>query len=61
MSKTTLMKESIYRGLAHSFRGLVHYHHGREHGGKGGTGVVTESYILTYRLREHDTEPHLGF
>ena len=32
MSKATLIKENILLGLAYSFRGLVHYHHGGEHG-----------------------------
>ena len=31
--ETTLIKESIELGLAHRFIGLVHYHHGRKHGG----------------------------
>jgi hypothetical protein len=29
----TLIKGNISLGLAYSFRGLVHYHHGGEHGG----------------------------
>jgi hypothetical protein len=32
MTKATLMKENIPLGLAYSFRGLVHYPHGRKHG-----------------------------
>ena len=28
MARATLIKESISLGLAYSFRGLVHYHHG---------------------------------
>ena len=33
MIMTTLVKEDISLGLANSFRGLVHYHCGRKHGG----------------------------
>ena len=29
----TLINENILLGLAYSFRNLVHYHHGRKHGG----------------------------
>ena len=32
MTKATLIKTNIYLELAYSFRGLVHYHHGRKHG-----------------------------
>ena len=32
MTKATLIKENIELGLAYSFRGLVHYHHGGKHG-----------------------------
>lgn len=38
--------------FAYCFRGLVHYHHGREPVGKPGTRAVTESYILFQRQRE---------
>ena len=31
MNMTTLGKDSIYLRFAYSFRGLVHYHHGRGH------------------------------
>ena len=30
MTKTTLIKENISLELAYSFRGLLHYHHGRK-------------------------------
>ena len=33
MTKATLLKENISLGLAYSFRGSVHYHHGGMHGG----------------------------
>jgi hypothetical protein len=32
MTKTSLIKENINLRLAYSFRGSVHYHHGRKHG-----------------------------
>ena len=46
MTKVTLIKESIYRGIAYSFRALVHHHHGKEHDSMHGTGTVAESHIL---------------
>ena len=42
-------------GLAYSFRGLVHYHHGREQGSRNGShgaatlAEIAESYILIHR------------
>jgi len=32
MAKVTLIKANISLGLAYSFKGLVHYHHSRNHG-----------------------------
>jgi len=32
MTTATLIKEDIKLVLAYSFRGSVHYHHGRKHG-----------------------------
>jgi hypothetical protein len=32
MTTVTLIKDNIYLGLSYSFRGSVHYHHGRKHG-----------------------------
>jgi hypothetical protein len=32
MMMATLIKENMQLGLAYSFRGLVHCHHGGEHG-----------------------------
>jgi hypothetical protein len=46
MTKATFMKKekAFNWQLAYSFRGLVHYHHGGEHGGvQADTGV--ESFI----------------
>lgn len=33
MTIASLIKEDISFGLAYSFRGLIHYHFGRSHGG----------------------------
>jgi hypothetical protein len=33
MTKATLIKANILLGLAYSFRGLIHYHLSRKHGG----------------------------
>jgi hypothetical protein len=35
----TLIKENVSLELAYSFRGLVHYHHGRKHGTVQQTGA----------------------
>ena len=32
MTMVTLIRENISLGLAYSFRGSVHYHHGGKHG-----------------------------
>ena len=53
-AKAILIKESISSVLAYSFRGLVRYHHGREHGSTG----VAESYILNHWPRERDWAWH---
>lgn len=34
MAKEILINENISLGLAYRFSGLVHYHHGGEHGGR---------------------------
>lgn len=41
----TLKKENISSGLAYSFRSLVHYRHGRKHGG------VQADMVLEKKLR----------
>jgi hypothetical protein len=41
----TLTKENIELGLAYSFRGLVHYHHGGKH------GFVQADMVLEKELR----------
>ena len=61
MTMATLIKESICLGQAHSFRGLVHYHHGKKH------GVMQADMVLEKELRvlclipqatETDCVPH---
>ena len=42
MTMATLIKDNIELGLAYSFRGLVHYHHGRKHGGMQADMVLEE-------------------
>jgi hypothetical protein len=48
MTKVTIIKERkpFNCEIAYSFRGIVYFYHGREHGRIHGTEVVTESYIL---------------
>jgi hypothetical protein len=46
------MKGTFNWELGYSFRGLIHYHHGRKHGSTHGTRAVDESYSLVLRLRE---------
>ena len=45
----TLVKESISLELAYSFRGLVHYHHGRKHGSIQ-AGMVLEKELEVLHL-----------
>lgn len=53
MTKSTLTKCIIYWRLAYSFRGLIHYHHGAEHGARQECAEgVPESYIPIYKQRE---------
>jgi hypothetical protein len=57
-----LLKRTAFNGgLAYSFRGLVHYHHGREHGGMRGAGAVAENDILLCRLQTERIGPDMGF
>jgi uncharacterized membrane protein YgcG len=55
VTKATLIKESISLGLAYSFRGSVHYHHGLEYGSKQADLVqereLRRIYNLIYRER----------
>jgi hypothetical protein len=46
MTKATLTKESISLELAYSFRGLVHYRHGRKHGSMQARMVLEELRVL---------------
>ena len=43
MTTAILIKESIYLEIAHSLRGFVHLHPGRESGGRHGVREVAES------------------
>jgi hypothetical protein len=58
VTKATLIKESISLGLAYSFRGSVHYHHGLEYGSKQADLVqereLRRIYNLIYRERERE-------
>ena len=66
MTKATLIKDNIQLGLAHSFRGSVHYHHGMKQ------GRVQVDMVLGKELRvlhpdpqatgqKSDTGPGFGF
>ena len=58
MTKAAVIKDSITLRLAYSFRGLVHYHHGEEHGGT----QATESYISRWKIRKRESHwAWLGF
>ena len=46
-------KRNISLGLAYSFRGLVHYHYGREHGTEA---VAALSWSTRKRERETETQ-----
>ena len=65
MIKATLIKENISLGLAYSFRGSVHYHHGRKHGSMQ-ADMVLEKELRVLHLdpqaagRESDTGPGLS-
>lgn len=52
MTKTTLIKESTYWGLAYSFRNLVHCIMAESMAASGhGAGEVAEIYILIHKKR----------
>ena len=46
MTTTTLLEESISLGLANSFKGSVHYHHGRKHSSIQADTVLEELGVL---------------
>ena len=48
MTRPTLIRKLIYLGLAYSFRGLVHYHHGGEHGSMQADRVLEKSLRVLY-------------
>jgi hypothetical protein len=45
-TKATLIKANIYLGLAYTFRGSVHYHHGRKHGSMQVNMVLEKLRVL---------------
>jgi hypothetical protein len=49
VAKATLIKKNISLGLACSFRGLVHYHHGGKHGSMK-TDMVLEKKLRVLHL-----------
>ena len=51
MTKATLTKANIELGLAYSFRGLVHYQHGRKHGNMQADMVLEELKVLHCDLK----------
>ena len=51
MIKATLIKANICLGLAYSFRGSVHYHHGRKHGNVQADMVLEELRVLHLDLK----------
>lgn len=50
----TLIKENILLGLAYSFGGLVHYHHGMKH------GSTQADTVLEKKLRVLHSDPKLA-
>jgi hypothetical protein len=46
MIKATSYKESISLGLAYSFRGPVHYHHGEKHGNRQADMMLEEKFSI---------------
>jgi hypothetical protein len=54
MTTATLIKENISLGLVYSFRGSVHYHHGRKHGG------VQADILLEKELRVLHFDPKVA-
>ena len=54
------VKSSIYLGLAYSFRGSVHYHHGGKHGSMQADMVLEELRVLGPDDREREDRPGLS-
>jgi hypothetical protein len=55
-NKQTKPGESTW-GLAYNIRGLVHYHHGRQHSSRqAGAGTVAEDYIQICKLGETERQ-----
>ena len=59
MTKATLIKENISLGLACSFRGSVHYHHGGKRG-SGQADMVLEKELRVLLLICRQQEERAG-
>jgi hypothetical protein len=46
MTKATLIKDNVLLELAYSFRGSVHYHHGRKHRSTQADEVLEDPRVL---------------
>ena len=61
MTKATLIKENISLGLAYSFRGSVHYHHGGKHDSMQADMVLEKELRVLHldlQAAEGDCAPH---
>jgi hypothetical protein len=56
MTKVTLIKENIYLGLAYSFRGSAHCHHGEKHGSMQADKVLEEPRALHLHPKAADED-----
>jgi len=57
-AKVTLIKDKIPLQLAYSFRGSVHYHHGRNHGSIQADLVLEDPKVLDAQAAERDCLYH---
>jgi len=57
-AKVTLTKEKVPLQLAYSFRGSVHFHHGRNHGSVQADLVLEEPKVLDAQTAERDCLYH---
>ena len=60
MTTATLLKVNISLGLANSFKGSVHYHHGRKHSSIQAGTVLEELRVLHLDHRLQETVSHSG-
>jgi hypothetical protein len=57
----SVLKANLYLGLAYSFKGSVHYHHGGKHGRVQADMVLEKLRVLHLDLNEdsqEETVPH---